>query len=117
MPTTIARRSTRMEVLELLRRKGHASAETISSDLGVTPNAVRQHLPNLERHGFVLSHPKRPPRPPSPPRAAPSPPTPPRSFPAPAFRRPTPPTAATPTAHLSFSDLPTLSPTNSGASP
>jgi predicted ArsR family transcriptional regulator len=55
----IAGRSTRMEVLELLRRKGHASAETIASDLGVTPNAVRQHLTNLERDGFVISHPER----------------------------------------------------------
>jgi predicted ArsR family transcriptional regulator len=55
----IAGRSTRMEVLELLRRKGHASAESIASDLGVTPNAVRQHLTNLERDGFVVSHPER----------------------------------------------------------
>jgi DeoR family suf operon transcriptional repressor len=55
----IAGRSTRMEVLEHLRRKGHSSAETIASDLGVTPNAVRQHLTNLERDGFVISHPER----------------------------------------------------------
>lgn len=55
----IAGRSTRMEVLELLRRKGRASAETISSDLGVTANAVRQHLTNLERDGLVVSHPER----------------------------------------------------------
>ena len=55
----IAGRSTRMEVLELLRRKGRASAETIAADLGVTPNAVRQHLTNLERDGFVVSHPER----------------------------------------------------------
>jgi predicted ArsR family transcriptional regulator len=55
----IAGHSTRMEVLELLRRKGHASAEAIASDLGVTPNAVRQHLTNLERDGFVISHPER----------------------------------------------------------
>src|SRR5215469_18473175 len=55
----IAGRSTRMEVLELLRRKGHASAEAIANDLGVTPNAVRQHLTNLERDGFVVSHPER----------------------------------------------------------
>ena len=55
----IAGRSTRMEVLGLLRRKGHASAETIASDLGVTPNAVRQHLTNLERDGLVVSHPER----------------------------------------------------------
>src|ERR1700681_4364535 len=55
----IAGRSTRMEVLELLRRKGSSSAETISTDLGVTPNAVRQHLTNLERDGLVVSHPER----------------------------------------------------------
>lgn len=55
----IAGRSTRMEVLELLRRKGHASAETIASDLSVTPNAVRQHLTNLERDGLVVSQPER----------------------------------------------------------
>jgi predicted ArsR family transcriptional regulator len=55
----IAGRSTRMEVLELLRRKGQASAETIAADLGVTPNAVRQHLTNLEKDGFVVSHPER----------------------------------------------------------
>jgi predicted ArsR family transcriptional regulator len=55
----IAGRSTRMEVLELLRRKGRCGAETIASDLGVTPNAVRQHLTNLERDGFVVSHPER----------------------------------------------------------
>src|SRR6266849_8769146 len=57
VPPMIAGRSTRMEVLELLRRKGRSSAESIASDLGVTPNAVRQHLTNLERDGFVVSHP------------------------------------------------------------
>ena len=55
----IAGRSTRMEVLELLRRKGHASAETIATELRVTPNAVRQHLTNLERDGFVVSIPEK----------------------------------------------------------
>jgi len=55
----IAGRSTRMEVLELLRRKGHAGAETIAADLHVTPNAVRQHLTNLERDGFVVSTPEK----------------------------------------------------------
>ena len=54
----IAGRSTRMEILELLRRK-HLSAEGISTELGITPNAVRQHLTNLERDGFVVSHPER----------------------------------------------------------
>ncbi len=59
MPSMIAGRSTRMEVLELIRRKGSASAEAIASDLGVTPNAIRQHLTNLARDGFVVSHPER----------------------------------------------------------
>ena len=48
-----------MEVLEHLRRKGPASAEAIASDLAVTTNAVRQHLTNLERDGFVISQPER----------------------------------------------------------
>jgi len=55
----IGGRSTRMEVLELLRRNGPCSAETVASDLDVTPNAVRQHLTNLERDGFVVSRPER----------------------------------------------------------
>ncbi|HEY2597156.1 MAG TPA: winged helix-turn-helix transcriptional regulator [Candidatus Dormibacteraeota bacterium] len=48
-----------MEVLELLRRKGHASAEAIAAELLVTPNAIRQHLTNLERDGFVVSSPEK----------------------------------------------------------
>jgi predicted ArsR family transcriptional regulator len=59
MSQPIAGRSTRMEVLELLRRKGHASAETIAAELFVTPNAIRQHLTNLERDGFVVSSPEK----------------------------------------------------------
>jgi predicted ArsR family transcriptional regulator len=59
MSQQIAGRSTRMEVLELLRRKGHASAETIAAELLVTPNAIRQHLTNLERDGFVVSSPEK----------------------------------------------------------
>src|ERR1700757_3489508 len=55
----IAGRSTRMEILELLRRKGRSSAETIAGDLGVTANAGRQHLTNLERDGLVVSQPER----------------------------------------------------------
>jgi predicted ArsR family transcriptional regulator len=59
MSQPIAGRSTRMEVLELLRRRGHASAETIAAELLVTPNAIRQHLTNLERDGFVVSIPEK----------------------------------------------------------
>src|SRR2546429_9984643 len=59
MPPLIAGRSTRMEVLELLRRKQAASAEAVSAELGITPNAVRQHLINLKRAGLVKSEPVR----------------------------------------------------------
>src|ERR1700737_4922298 len=59
MPTPIPGRPPRMELLELLRRKQAASAEGISTELGVTPNAVRQHLTNLERDGLVRSVPVR----------------------------------------------------------
>ena len=48
-----------MEILELLRRRGSSSAETIAGGLGVTPNAIRQHLTNLERDGLVVSRPER----------------------------------------------------------
>src|SRR5436309_4266173 len=48
-----------MEILELLRRRGRCSAETIAGDLGVTPNAIRQHLTNLERDGLVVSRRER----------------------------------------------------------
>ncbi|HSR24441.1 MAG TPA: helix-turn-helix domain-containing protein [Candidatus Eisenbacteria bacterium] len=48
-----------MEVLEFLRRKQAASAEVISAQLGITPNAVRQHLAALEREGLVKSEPVR----------------------------------------------------------
>ncbi len=57
MPLLISGRSTRMEILELLRRRRSASAETISSELGITANAVRQHLTNLEREGYVQNTP------------------------------------------------------------
>jgi predicted ArsR family transcriptional regulator len=48
-----------MEVMEFLRRKHAASAEAIAAELKITPNAVRQHLTNLEREGLVKSEPVR----------------------------------------------------------
>ena len=59
MSSLVAGRSTRMEILELLRRRQAASAEEISGEMGITPNAVRQHLTNLERDGYVRSEPVR----------------------------------------------------------
>lgn len=51
-----------MEVLELLRKKRGISAEAIGAELGITANAVRQHLTNLEREGLVRSQAQRNPR-------------------------------------------------------
>jgi predicted ArsR family transcriptional regulator len=48
-----------MEVLAFLRKKHAASAESIAAELGVTANAVRQHLTNLEREALVKSEPVR----------------------------------------------------------
>jgi len=48
-----------MEVLELLRRRHAASADSLAQVLGLTPNAVRQHLSNLVRDGLVRSEPVR----------------------------------------------------------
>ncbi len=59
MANSIPGRSTRMEVLELLRRRQAQTAEAIASQLGITPNAVRQHLTHLERDGLVKSRPVR----------------------------------------------------------
>lgn len=59
MTSMLSGRSTRMEILERLRRNQPATAETIATELGVTPNAVRQHLTNLERDGYVRSQPVR----------------------------------------------------------
>jgi predicted ArsR family transcriptional regulator len=46
------RRSTRLDILHLLRDH-EASVETLSRELGVTPNAVRQHLAALEADGLL----------------------------------------------------------------
>jgi predicted ArsR family transcriptional regulator len=54
-----AGRSTRTEVLELLRKRRAATADDISGELHITPNAVRQHLTQLERAGLVNSTPLR----------------------------------------------------------
>jgi predicted ArsR family transcriptional regulator len=47
-----------MEILELLRKRP-LSAEAIAGTLGITPNAVRQHLTNLERAELVRSEPQK----------------------------------------------------------
>jgi predicted ArsR family transcriptional regulator len=56
------RRSTREEILVLLRRHGRLSAPQLADLLEVTPVGVRRHLALLERDGLVtaaVSKPKR----------------------------------------------------------
>lgn len=59
MATSLNGRSTRNEILLLLRRHDAATAEEIAGELGLTPNAVRQHLTNLEREELVTNRPFR----------------------------------------------------------
>ena len=59
MATSLTGRSTRSEILLLLRRRAAATADEIAAELGLTPNAVRQHLTNLEREELVTNQPFR----------------------------------------------------------
>jgi len=59
MASSLTGRSTRGDILLLLRRHDATTAEEISAELGLTPNAVRQHLTNLEREELVTSRPFR----------------------------------------------------------
>ena len=59
MATFLTGRSTRNEILLLLRRRDGTTAEEIAAELGLTPNAVRQHLTNLEREELVTNRPFR----------------------------------------------------------
>ena len=47
--------STREELIYLLRRAQRSSAAEIGVQLGITANAVRQHIERLERDGLVAS--------------------------------------------------------------
>ena len=59
MASTLSGRSTRNEILLLLRRRDAATTDEIAAELGLTPNAVRQHLTNLEREELVSNRPFR----------------------------------------------------------
>lgn len=56
---------TKRKIVELLKRRGEATAEELARPLGVSPTAVRQHLAVLEAEGFVTreSRPRGPGRP------------------------------------------------------
>jgi predicted ArsR family transcriptional regulator len=44
---------TRRSILDLLKRRGEADAETIAAALGITPSGARQHLTALTHDGLV----------------------------------------------------------------
>ncbi len=46
---------TRVKIIELLKSNGPLGVKDISSDLGVTPSAISQHLKILKQAGFVRS--------------------------------------------------------------
>jgi predicted ArsR family transcriptional regulator len=51
--------TTRGKIVTELRKRGSASAADLASQLGLSPNAVRQQLVVLERDGIVVEHPVR----------------------------------------------------------
>jgi DNA-binding transcriptional ArsR family regulator len=46
---------TRVKIIELLKARGPLGVKEISSDLGITPSAVSQHLKILRQAGLVRS--------------------------------------------------------------
>jgi DNA-binding transcriptional ArsR family regulator len=46
---------TRVKIIELLKTKGPLGVKDISSDLGLTPPAISQHLKILKQAGLVRS--------------------------------------------------------------
>ena len=46
---------TRVKIIELLKSNGPLGVKDISSDLGVTPSAISQHLKILKQAGLVRS--------------------------------------------------------------
>ena len=47
-------RSTRGQILQSLRKKRLCTIDDLSESLGLTPNAIRQHVAVLERDGLVV---------------------------------------------------------------
>jgi DNA-binding transcriptional ArsR family regulator len=46
---------TRVKIIEILKSRGPLGVKEISSDLGITPSAVSQHLKILKQAGLVRS--------------------------------------------------------------
>lgn len=55
----LPRQSTRWEILQILKRQGEATVDSLARELGVSLMAVRLHLVVLERDGLVARRPLR----------------------------------------------------------
>ena len=51
--------ATRQEILDYLRRLGHATVRDLGAHLGLTATGIRQHLTVLERDGMIEAHEER----------------------------------------------------------
>jgi predicted ArsR family transcriptional regulator len=51
--------ATRQHILDLLRRRSHATVKDIGDELGLTATGIRQHLTTLERDGLVQAREER----------------------------------------------------------
>ena len=46
--------STKQDILQYLLKQGQATAHDLAESLGVTPQAIRRHLKDLEEEGLIL---------------------------------------------------------------
>jgi DeoR family suf operon transcriptional repressor len=53
---TATQHSTKQDILHHLLKHGQATAQELADRLGVTPQAIRRHLKDLEADGIVIHH-------------------------------------------------------------
>lgn len=53
---TTTQHSTKQDILHHLLRQGRSTAQELSEQLHVTPQAIRRHLKDLESEGLILHH-------------------------------------------------------------
>lgn len=51
--TTTQHSSTKRDILDLLMRQGQATAQDLAGAVGVSPQAIRRHLKDLEEEGLI----------------------------------------------------------------
>ncbi len=51
--TTTQQSSTKQDILDYLLKQGHASAHNVAEQIGISPQAVRRHLKDLEEEALI----------------------------------------------------------------